>query len=712
MADKQPGNLIPDIYGVSQPNQGQQSFVPQTDFGNAPSYEGTSKGTQKVAADTSKGTALENIGKGLTDAVEVTKNYYKNKIEDNLNSGIAQARADQDDRIDSAFNRLQNGPDVFAQGTATKPAQRIPTGVDRFGDAIGTAQEQYDQGVLTNSMYHGQLEQLVSQAKAAYPGFTDEIDQMIKDKTGIIPAEALRRDRLADLNALERAKAGAASKDETYFQTNAKYLGVDAGAWTNRVRADPGLLPRAITLIHQAQGVEFAMQAAKDKTAYDSTRAEGEFQSYADTYVRQALGRKSSGADMSFQDIQKATTAMRASGETMDSKTVMHLVNEAQITRNAIEAELTNKLTQPNEQGVSWQRSINSPEKSAAILKNSLALVDSQLNDLISGNHDIAHLNKVMNETANDQLTKEIIAKYPVYGTLAVAKNQGGDFLVNQAISTATGKQLSQLTTQISGGIFYNSVYQPNVSLADDLGKAKELAKTPTAKAEVVNNVLAGHVAMITAKDGLPDEKAKVAHRMFTDPELLNKNFNEGQPRQTWYNRLGSEEMVNSVKALSTTHPEVLGEYTKFMHDNFAGIIHQNAAELNQIISKGDVQLRYDPQMNQVQYKIPPAQRNPTQLSVQQNDTYRVESILGPLNTTLRSAGNVLKLDKANVGEELDKSLRGEGVFLGMDWSSQPEPLENRIQSTVKSKARKAAETVRDLFTQKIQDRAVSGAPQ
>src|ERR1700722_4717273 len=228
MADKQPGNLIPDIYGVSQPNPGQQSFVPQTQFGNAPDYTGYSKGTRPVQADTSKGTALENIGKGVTDASEVTKNVYHSKMESRADAGIAQARADQNDRVDQAFSQLQNGPDIYAQGTTGKNIPRVPVGVDRFGDAISTAQEQYDQGTLTNSMYHGQLEQLVSQVKAAYPGFTDEVDQMIKDKTGIIPAEALRKDRLADLNALERAKAGQGDKDMAEYRSKAKFLGDSA----------------------------------------------------------------------------------------------------------------------------------------------------------------------------------------------------------------------------------------------------------------------------------------------------------------------------------------------------------------------------------------------------------------------------------------------------------------------------------------------------
>ena len=674
MADKQPGNLIPDIYGVSQPNPGQQSFVPQTQFGNAPDYTGYSKGTRPVQADTSKGTALENIGKGVTDASEVTKNVYKNKVEDALNTGIDKARADQNDRIDQAFSQLQNGPDVYAQGQGKTPP-RVPVGVTRFGDAISTAQEQYDQGTLTNSMYHGQLEQLVSQVKAAYPGFTDEVDQMIKDKTGIIPAEALRKDRLADLNALERAKAGAASKDEAYFQANAKYLGVDAGTITNRVRTDPSYLPRAITLIHQAQGLEFAMESAKNKTAYDSTQAQGEFQSYANTYVRQSLGRQSAATGLSYNDIQTAVTKLRASGETPDTKTIMQWVNAATVARNADEAALRQKLTDPNGQGVSWARSIGDENKAESIIKSALTQRDSQLNDLIAGNHDIAHLNKIYNESYDDQLTRRIVGEFPVMGPMKVLKDRGGDFLVQAGLADGTGKQLQQVTTQVNGALLYNSIYNPSATMPEDHAKAKGLASTDAEKSEFINTSYSSHMAMITTKDGDPDKKARVIHWMFSNPEGLNRDWNEGVPRQTWFNRLSSQNMVEAVKEVARSHPEAWQEYSHFMSQNFAGIIHQNVSELNNQVTGGQTQFKYDPDLNMVIARTPD-RNNPDRLTT---SPPRVQAILTPLNTTLSNMSRVLKENKADIGVEIQKSLAGQGAVLG-DWTSTAKPGREQLK--------------------------------
>ena len=72
-------------------------------------------------------------------------------------------------------------------------------------------------GRLSDTYYYTALERMVKVVRARYPGFREDVDEIVKQVTGITPANALRQ-------AIENDLAAAAKKQETKAEETAKFI--------------------------------------------------------------------------------------------------------------------------------------------------------------------------------------------------------------------------------------------------------------------------------------------------------------------------------------------------------------------------------------------------------------------------------------------------------------------------------------------------------
>lgn len=208
---------------------------------NDPSYLNSSQGTDRASlqplakdvdlnlkiyqpdykANTSAGQAIKGIGDIFEAGVKLTDQVITKKASDTLTKGIDEIRdsfgvaaaADQSTGIARAV--AAGGAEGVAPANDKAPQ---PVAINRLGNKVEGLTEAYRQGGLSNSAYYAKLEAFVRETKAQFPGYNEQIDQIVSSKVGTTPANALRASLLNDVEALQRkvgASADAFSKYET-----------------------------------------------------------------------------------------------------------------------------------------------------------------------------------------------------------------------------------------------------------------------------------------------------------------------------------------------------------------------------------------------------------------------------------------------------------------------------------------------------------------
>jgi muramidase (phage lysozyme) len=113
---------------------------------------------------------------------------------------------------------------VFAESGGRRTAKGAPPGVAGLGERVSSLQEAYNQGKLSESYYLGRLEAMTREVRAKYPGFREEVDGIVQNITGVVPANALRKSLVADLDRAERARQSKVGSDETFVRQNLEHM--------------------------------------------------------------------------------------------------------------------------------------------------------------------------------------------------------------------------------------------------------------------------------------------------------------------------------------------------------------------------------------------------------------------------------------------------------------------------------------------------------
>ena len=202
-------------------------FNPKVDSVGSNNYINYS---ERYGGNQAWGTLFEGLAKGADQQVQ-------KGIKKQVDSAVEQANNDYfniNNITDTQNGAPGNGVEVGdSGGTVTRAGTSTPGGTDPNnlpkavrdgGEVINHLGKAYENGTYSETNYWSQLNAKVKALKAQYPGYSDDIDQMVANATNNPTANQLRKSLYDDWNA--RASASTKAVDNDYkFLTEDSHIG-------------------------------------------------------------------------------------------------------------------------------------------------------------------------------------------------------------------------------------------------------------------------------------------------------------------------------------------------------------------------------------------------------------------------------------------------------------------------------------------------------
>jgi hypothetical protein len=151
----------------------------------SPSFINYSKGT---SGDRSSKIALEGLGDAIGGVAGALDTNIKDNIKDDLDTGVF-------DVYDEFGVGAQASVDADVN-TAQSPQE-----IQQAGQTLERLNNAYQGGNLSQTNFNARLVSITRQLKGKYPGYEEDVDDMIRARTGINPESALQRSLMQDRSA-------------------------------------------------------------------------------------------------------------------------------------------------------------------------------------------------------------------------------------------------------------------------------------------------------------------------------------------------------------------------------------------------------------------------------------------------------------------------------------------------------------------------------
>jgi muramidase (phage lysozyme) len=622
-------------------------FNPGLNPTNDPNYLNASRGYSKsdVPVDTSLGTLFGNVGTMVGEGASAVDTAIQTNLRADITAAVnpirdaAGANLTPDETIAVAGTGARGAkysaavgagltPDDLAAGNAS-----VPDGVTRNMNGLNRLTAAYKSGQLSDTHYYAQLESVVKDMKQRYPGYQDQVDAMVSQITGVNPANALRRAVLMDMNSMAAASNSAANKIQTQFNTDAKYIqtihpGMDVNAYAankNAVDVEVGQL-KARDYGIQAEEAQLGLMDKRDARA--GTVAAQTFTNRANYYVSSFV----SGA---INSLKNKSEALLSQGANANPKDVQNLVNQYQALRSVISTNLDQMASKPLDSNGNSYMTYMKPEQLKAIKDQTLAPLDTIVQNL---GIDAAHTgvanaaaNILKNRNSQDML--KIEDKFPA----ARAINVMGKMVGPQGSSILLQK--SQALPEMSRAIA-NTAW---MTIAD-----KENPNIP-----MVSDALNAHGPNLTGKVATVTVKGVQTLAQNPDPEIASravtslygdqKFFANVSPadKTALYKSLTSPDFTQKMITLGKTNPAALNAYEQWVTTNAVPVYKQAVDDLQQASEYNRYNVTFDPKTNHFVAVTKPEFSNP------------VRGLASPTGAPFDPAGNQV----AKVNELSDRIM-------------------------------------------------------
>lgn len=462
----------------------------------------------------------------------------------------------------------------------------------------------YQSGQFPESHYYAQLNAVVRSLKARYPGYTSQIDNTIREITGITPANsllyAIRDEAMAGLADNEDAQdvfqwiddheavlgaiapgfmalppeeqLAAARRGSPLREQVAQYVSVQAEQ--DRLEAESAIdittsnrnMETALSNIYTAM-MEQAQVLAGDTMGDDRIPTPEEMaQHLIDMNLVTADGNE---VEAAFDYIHRSIEDMRTA---MYNAVFAFPHADRELAREVIEGYLA-----PMEAYIDAIRTGN--EDMVKLLDNAIAHRENSIYQILTEEYGdilavVGVMQEVLPEFMMENLVNDNIGEFAGFGTLlaeflTVAIDLGDERAMNAA--TALG---IEITTNPDGTRTFD-LNQLITQLGNSLGITP--AERREATAELAGAVINGNIEIITRSND-PEEIARVVTQMYGEGGLALTNF-PAEERLAAYSRLTSPDVVAAIQTHAT--PEQFGQFTRWAIESFGTINRQTIVDIN-----------------------------------------------------------------------------------------------------------------------------------
>lgn len=193
-------------------------FNPDVPNSAAPNFFKYSDSITQPKADESRGIALKTLGTGLEGTAEIADTVVKGVIKSDVYDRVDSERTKFTTALSNAVTfgnasgpQAPNGQDpanTVVEGTPGPPVDimagqntSVPNAVSRGIGKVGFNETALEQGKITETQYHQNLNTIAKDLRMTYPGYRDYIDTQISHITGVNPANALVSDYISTINS-------------------------------------------------------------------------------------------------------------------------------------------------------------------------------------------------------------------------------------------------------------------------------------------------------------------------------------------------------------------------------------------------------------------------------------------------------------------------------------------------------------------------------
>lgn len=223
--------------------------------------------------DAAGNTALGNLFSNLANTLEGAVNEADRHIQHTIQEDI--------------FDRVETIHDEFGVGDATRFSEPIeeeprPAALEQAGENLVRLQQAYQQGALRESHYWARLNSMVRQLRGRYPGYRQEIDQMVARTVGARPANALRQALFREFGQAE---------DDPYQQLQDRIqrtIGLPPDFFIRQENGDPYSLTELQRWESDRQRLQWETKARRDALALEADTGQATVRSYERAFRKEA----------------------------------------------------------------------------------------------------------------------------------------------------------------------------------------------------------------------------------------------------------------------------------------------------------------------------------------------------------------------------------------------------------------------------------------
>lgn len=740
------------------------SIAPGKD--NMPDWTKVTSPTSGGGTDKSRGIALATLGEGLEGAAVIADTTMKDIINRDVRGTVEPIREDYTNDLLAGRAALTGGQVPQSAGPATSagtsasgaPLNLLDPGQEKaIPAAINTGLrrvENLQNFLVTGSgkvagddtYYDMRLKNAVTDLRSKYPGYVDYIDQRVAAITGMNPANELVRDLSRQIAQLQTTK-------KTEYD---KWLDV------SRKAQGDGLMGARKMDEFLLQNGEAALPAYKN-WYYEENRKRAIIEEQDRTRKSNqgrredlVLNRTGDFTNEVGAGISSAMNTFVTITGTQEKKTLLGFVQDANDNPSKYKAEQLRELAQKfmaqraeltarfgaraaemskDDQGktYSYNSDITAQGTNAIITNLVGTTYDNIEKALLNNNAGLAfsHANRAASMLAT---TKDEVYSGPVGETMRKFRILNED-MGNNWTSIVNTKLLQKDVDKTMEKLFENRVLDAKIGKPDAKGKmptyrdmageALSLEESGQINSRMRSRYLASgmKVMMDDITDPKAPEAAKVnALKFFFSPEgqgvlntfnndRYNPITNKREPgKQTVWNQMTSQEVVNVVTKLASTDPEIGNMYrTWIQREAGSQLFYKDLLNLNTFTGRDDLYFKYNdgknggvphiellsdkgalespvgqrakvPQYGMVEYPNPGidvGRKTPNQGQIM-----RAQETVNRINEALRGLDRVEKGFGGDSSANLLAFMIASQVDLGKNWEGLPAKLMDAIAAS------------------------------
>jgi hypothetical protein len=556
-------------------------------------------------------------------------NYENSRLSDRdapRSQQFSEGQANAARGLGSLFNQVVETGDLYNKGqiehgitdfVEAKNKQFLndnyPEGLKaslREADAAGTARSQ---GVRTETQYWIEMEKKSREMKARFPDYEEDVDAEMSRRTGRVPANKLRDDRMQQM-----AEGDPVQK---LLNSNLQYLSKET-----RESIKQGHYPTLSELqVEISQNRAPVEQAQADAALLNAEKGDWEkTQRIARTSLAtsyQAVFNKEVAP--SVRKLNAQVQGLTAQGIKADP-TKMVEVGAA----IAAEKQRVISLMRSVELGIDGQFNVSYPTyldetQIAQVRKPYLDILDDMEKAIVGGNFDFLKMHSSMleatvsKEAINAMETTEAFKRVAGLAKAGIPPQVVDSAMFNAATKGDTrGLEAAKAGRQAIADYIWTATVMPSnngnkaEATPEDLTNSfKRFADTGNLDGTTATITMNKMTSVFTHKDVPLDVKARAANRIYSDPEGFLKVFNgkdmdpngpKVPDRYKAWNILNTPDMHKTMQEVRQIDPQAYEKYQQYIAGGTRVLASVTIADLKEIVmdKRNGFKVSYDPASN------------------------------------------------------------------------------------------------------------------